>query len=149
MVSWGLDDAFYAMSEYGDVAYRLGDKSRDDWSIWAETVEEWKSEEGFRWSEVAVSYIIFLLFTDGSSLPRTRPSRHGLISVTNKFSPFQEAILFTRTLEQDSSCLTRILSPIATHPAPESLLLTTTNPLHLMSLDAIPASLKEVHAHKN
>ncbi|KAF2443195.1 hypothetical protein P171DRAFT_391327 [Karstenula rhodostoma CBS 690.94] len=53
MVSWGPVDAFFAMSEYGDVAYRLGDKKRNDWEIWKETVEDWKAEKGFRWSEVA------------------------------------------------------------------------------------------------
>lgn len=53
MVTWGVADAFFAMSEYGDVAYRMGNKSRDDWSIWRETVEEWKGESGFRWSEIA------------------------------------------------------------------------------------------------
>lgn len=59
MMSWGPEDAFFAMSEYGDVAYRLGDKTRDDWSIWKETVEDWKSEKGFRWSECAVSVLSF------------------------------------------------------------------------------------------
>ncbi|KAL1594322.1 Phosphatidylglycerol/phosphatidylinositol transfer protein [Paraconiothyrium brasiliense] len=53
MVTWGPDDAFFAMSEYGDVAYRLGDRKREDWAIWRETVEDWKAERGFRWSEVA------------------------------------------------------------------------------------------------
>ncbi|KAF9734196.1 hypothetical protein PMIN01_07099 [Paraphaeosphaeria minitans] len=53
MLTWGPDDAFFAMSEYGDVAYRLGDKRTDDWEIWRETVEDWKAERGFRWSEVA------------------------------------------------------------------------------------------------
>ncbi|KAJ4359911.1 Phosphatidylglycerol/phosphatidylinositol transfer protein [Didymosphaeria variabile] len=53
MVTWGPDDAFFAMSEYGDVAYRLGDKKREDWATWRETVEDWKAERGFRWSEVA------------------------------------------------------------------------------------------------
>lgn len=53
MVAWGLDDAFFAMSEYGDVAYRVGDRTTDEWSIWRETVEEWKAETAFRWSEVA------------------------------------------------------------------------------------------------
>jgi hypothetical protein len=56
MVSWGQYGAFFAMSEYGDVAYRLGAKGREesDWPIWKETVEEWKGETGFLWSELAV-----------------------------------------------------------------------------------------------
>ncbi|KAJ4292067.1 Phosphatidylglycerol/phosphatidylinositol transfer protein [Kalmusia sp. IMI 367209] len=41
------------MSEYGDIAYRLGDKKRDEWLTWRETVQEWKHEKEFRWSEVA------------------------------------------------------------------------------------------------
>lgn len=53
MVTWGPDDAFFAMSEYGDVAYRLGDKKKEDWAIWRETVEDWKTEKAFRWNEVA------------------------------------------------------------------------------------------------
>ncbi|KAF1976194.1 hypothetical protein BU23DRAFT_42747 [Bimuria novae-zelandiae CBS 107.79] len=53
MVSWGPADAFFAMSEYGDVAYRLGPRAPDEWPIWRETVEEWKAERGFRWSAVA------------------------------------------------------------------------------------------------
>jgi hypothetical protein len=39
------------MSEYGDVVYRLGDG--DSWEIYKETVEEWKAEKGFSWSELA------------------------------------------------------------------------------------------------
>jgi hypothetical protein len=38
------------MSEYGDVVYRLGDE--DEWEIYKETVEEWKAEKGFMWSEL-------------------------------------------------------------------------------------------------
>jgi hypothetical protein len=38
------------MSEYGDVAYRLGG---DEWPTWKETVQEWKAEKEFVWSEVA------------------------------------------------------------------------------------------------
>ncbi|PVH98095.1 hypothetical protein DM02DRAFT_657657 [Periconia macrospinosa] len=76
-VSWGVSDAFFAMSEYGNVAYRLGgrskkkgnfpdekdddddddgngdDKEEGKWEIWRETVEEWRGERGFVWSEVA------------------------------------------------------------------------------------------------
>ena len=43
IVTWGPEDAFFAMSEYGDVVYRLGD--RDSWEIYKETVEEWKAEQ--------------------------------------------------------------------------------------------------------
>ena len=50
IVTWGPEGAFFAMSEYGDVAYRLGDE--DSWDIYKETVEEWKVEEGFSWSEL-------------------------------------------------------------------------------------------------
>lgn len=39
------------MSEYGDVVYRLGDG--DYWEIYKETVEEWKAEKGFLWSDLA------------------------------------------------------------------------------------------------
>lgn len=56
MVTWGAHDAFFAMSEYGDVAYRLGAKEEDEWITWKETVEEWKGEEGFVWSELAVCH---------------------------------------------------------------------------------------------
>lgn len=56
MISWGVDDAFFAMSEYGDVKYRLGDKTSDEWPTWRETVQEWRNEKGFRWSEVAVNF---------------------------------------------------------------------------------------------
>jgi hypothetical protein len=38
------------MSEYGDVVYRLGDV--DAWEIYKETVEEWKAEKGFLWSDL-------------------------------------------------------------------------------------------------
>lgn len=51
MVTWGPEGAFFAMSEYGDVVYRLGDE--DSWEIYKETVEEWKAEKGFSWSELA------------------------------------------------------------------------------------------------
>jgi hypothetical protein len=56
MVSWGEHDAFFAMSEYGNVVYRLGAKGGEgEWPIWKETVEEWRGEKGFLWSELAVS----------------------------------------------------------------------------------------------
>ncbi|KAA8622367.1 hypothetical protein PtrSN002B_004577 [Pyrenophora tritici-repentis] len=51
MVTWGPEGAFFAMSEYGDVVYRLGDP--DAWDIYKETVEEWKAERGFLWNELA------------------------------------------------------------------------------------------------
>jgi hypothetical protein len=50
MVTWGPEGAFFAMSEYGDVVYRLGDSNA--WEIYKETVEEWKSEKGFVWSDL-------------------------------------------------------------------------------------------------
>lgn len=50
MVSWGPEGAFFAMSEYGDVMYRLGDSGA--WEIYKETVEEWKAEKGFLWSDL-------------------------------------------------------------------------------------------------
>jgi hypothetical protein len=39
------------MSEYGDVVYRLGDD--DSWEIYAETIQEWKAEKSFHWSDLA------------------------------------------------------------------------------------------------
>jgi hypothetical protein len=39
------------MSEYGNVVYRMGDD--DAWEIYKETIEEWKAEKGFLWSELA------------------------------------------------------------------------------------------------
>ncbi|KAF2999816.1 Phosphatidylglycerol/phosphatidylinositol transfer protein [Curvularia kusanoi] len=51
IVTWGPEGAFFAMSEYGDVVYRLGDE--DSWEIYKETVEEWKAEKGFAWNELA------------------------------------------------------------------------------------------------
>ncbi|KAF2676406.1 hypothetical protein K458DRAFT_379961 [Lentithecium fluviatile CBS 122367] len=55
MVSWGEQDAFFALSEYGDVVYRLGPRGQEDgeWPIWKETIEEWRGEAGFLWSELA------------------------------------------------------------------------------------------------
>lgn len=50
-MTWGPEGAFFAMSEYGDVVYRLGDE--DSWDIYKETVEEWRAEKGFSWSELA------------------------------------------------------------------------------------------------
>jgi hypothetical protein len=50
IVTWGPGGAFFTMSEYGNVVYRLGDN--DDWGIYRETVEEWKSEKGFLWTDV-------------------------------------------------------------------------------------------------
>lgn len=51
MVTWGPEGAFFAMSEYGDVVYKLGDN--DAWEIYKETVEEWKAEKGFLWSQLS------------------------------------------------------------------------------------------------
>ncbi|KAI8931130.1 hypothetical protein NX059_011484 [Plenodomus lindquistii] len=56
IVSWGEGGAFFAMSEYGDVAYGFGSRDEDgeaEWGVWEETVEEWKAERGFTWSGVA------------------------------------------------------------------------------------------------
>jgi hypothetical protein len=50
MVTWGPDGAFFTMSEYGNVVYRLGDG--DAWEIYKETVEEWKAERGFLWADL-------------------------------------------------------------------------------------------------
>lgn len=50
MVTWGPDGAFFTMSEYGNVVYRLGDN--DAWEIYKETVEEWKLEKGFLWTDL-------------------------------------------------------------------------------------------------
>jgi hypothetical protein len=51
MVNWGPGGAFFTMSEYGNVVYRLGDG--DEWEIYRETVEEWKAEKGFLWTHLA------------------------------------------------------------------------------------------------
>jgi hypothetical protein len=51
IVTWGPEGAFFAMSEYGDVVYRLGDSNA--WEIYKETVEEWKTEKGFVWSDLS------------------------------------------------------------------------------------------------
>jgi hypothetical protein len=51
MVTWGPEGAFFAMSEYGDVVFKLGDNTA--WEIYKETVEEWKAEKGFQWSQLA------------------------------------------------------------------------------------------------
>ncbi|KAF1843509.1 uncharacterized protein K460DRAFT_418562 [Cucurbitaria berberidis CBS 394.84] len=51
IVTWGPEGAFFAMSEYGNVVYRLGDG--DAWEIYKETVDEWKAEKGFLWSDLA------------------------------------------------------------------------------------------------
>jgi hypothetical protein len=50
MVTWGPEGAFFTMSEYGNVVYRLGDG--DAWAIYKETVEEWKAEKGFLWTDL-------------------------------------------------------------------------------------------------
>lgn len=49
-VTWGPEGAFFAMSEYGNVVYRLGDE--DACEIYKETIEEWKAEKGFLWSDL-------------------------------------------------------------------------------------------------
>jgi hypothetical protein len=51
IVTWGPEGAFFCMSEYGDVVYRLGDD--DSWEIYTETIEEWKAEKGFQWNDLA------------------------------------------------------------------------------------------------
>jgi hypothetical protein len=51
IVTWGAEGAFFAMSEYGDVVYRLGDGNA--WEIYQETIEEWKAEKGFVWSDLS------------------------------------------------------------------------------------------------
>jgi hypothetical protein len=51
IVTWGPEGAFFTMSEYGNVVYRLGDG--DAWEIYKETVEEWKAEKGFLWTDLA------------------------------------------------------------------------------------------------
>lgn len=50
IVTWGPNGAFFAMSEYGNVVYRLGDGNV--WEIYKETVEEWKAEKGFLWTDL-------------------------------------------------------------------------------------------------
>jgi hypothetical protein len=50
IVTWGPEGAFFAMSEYGTVAYLLGDQN--SWEIYEETVNEWKAEKGFSWNDV-------------------------------------------------------------------------------------------------
>jgi hypothetical protein len=50
IVTWGPEGAFFTMSEYGNVVYRLGDG--DAWEIYKETVEEWKAEKGFLWTDL-------------------------------------------------------------------------------------------------
>ncbi|KAF2125018.1 hypothetical protein P153DRAFT_300600 [Dothidotthia symphoricarpi CBS 119687] len=52
MVTWGPEGAFFAMSEYGEVAYEFGDGD-DEWEIYRETVEEWTAERGFSWNDLA------------------------------------------------------------------------------------------------
>lgn len=50
LIAWGLSDAFFVLSEYGTVAYGFGiDKS---WTIYRETIEEWKAEKSFAWSSL-------------------------------------------------------------------------------------------------
>lgn len=51
MVTWGPEGAFFAMSEYGNVVYRLSDD--DTWEIYKETIEEWKAEKGFLWTDLS------------------------------------------------------------------------------------------------
>ncbi|KAF2877560.1 hypothetical protein BDV95DRAFT_559558 [Massariosphaeria phaeospora] len=55
IVTWGPQEAFFAMSEYGDVVYRLGSRTQtgEAWPIFKETVEEWKAEAEFHWSDLA------------------------------------------------------------------------------------------------
>lgn len=54
LATWGRDGAFFTMSEYGNVAYRLGSPEEGEgrWEIWAETVDEWRAERAFVWSDV-------------------------------------------------------------------------------------------------
>lgn len=51
IITWGPEGAFFAMSEYGDVVYRLGNGS--SWEIYKETIEEWKAEKGFSWTDLS------------------------------------------------------------------------------------------------
>lgn len=65
MVTWGPKNAFFTVSEYGDVAYRLGSNAShgeldETWPIFKETVEEWKTEEDFVWSDLAVRQVLLL-----------------------------------------------------------------------------------------
>ncbi|KAF2261244.1 hypothetical protein CC78DRAFT_583888 [Lojkania enalia] len=55
IVTWGRKDAFFAMSEYGEIGYQLGtvDAGDETWPIYKETVEDWASEKGFSWDDLA------------------------------------------------------------------------------------------------
>lgn len=56
IATWGPDDAFFAMSEYGEVEYHFGEPDDDGevyWGIFKETIEEWETEVGFLWSTLS------------------------------------------------------------------------------------------------
>ncbi|KAF2111107.1 hypothetical protein BDV96DRAFT_690527 [Lophiotrema nucula] len=58
IVTWGPKEAFFAMSEYGEVGCYTGltEGGEPTWPIFKETVEEWRAEKGFSWGDLA--YIV-------------------------------------------------------------------------------------------
>lgn len=54
VVTWGTKGAYFAISQYGEVKYRAG--SGAAWPILTETVDDWDAEDGFSWSDLAVSH---------------------------------------------------------------------------------------------
>lgn len=53
LITWGIEDAFFALSEYGNAVYGFGDAGGEAWDLYRETIEEWKAEKGFQWSGLA------------------------------------------------------------------------------------------------
>ncbi|KAF2656106.1 hypothetical protein K491DRAFT_692304 [Lophiostoma macrostomum CBS 122681] len=51
IVTWGFGEAYFAISEYGEVKYETG--LERSWIIFEETVEEWEAEAKFEWSNLA------------------------------------------------------------------------------------------------
>lgn len=49
MIAIGADDAWFVLSEYGEVEYRIP----KSWPVLSETVDDWE-EEGFNWTDLAV-----------------------------------------------------------------------------------------------
>ncbi|KAF2014349.1 hypothetical protein BU24DRAFT_423328 [Aaosphaeria arxii CBS 175.79] len=51
LVTWGAGNTYFAISEYGEIKYRVG--SSGSWSVLSDTVDEWNSEGEFDWSDLA------------------------------------------------------------------------------------------------
>jgi hypothetical protein len=59
MVTWSRKGAYFGLSEYGETEYGTG--SERFWPILKETMQDWESEAGFSWHDLAVGGWSFVL----------------------------------------------------------------------------------------